>query len=148
MIFTASKPTKTRCLDGLWSRRAMLWAHFNSVEGYSVQKTLRWCAANINSKINLLVYEWAPYKMQNLLYEWVNFAKIFHKILEKSGDFAQKCPKLNWLVYEWVTFSWKIGIRMGLLSNSAVAHPYQNQTLVPSPPSLPPHCHQPKFSAG
>ena len=34
-------------------------------------------------------------------------------------------------LYEWVTFSWKIGTCMGLLSNSAAAHPYQNQTWVP-----------------
>ena len=33
--------------------------------------------------------------------------------LEKSGDFAQNLAKnLDRLVYEWVTFSWKLGICM------------------------------------
>ena len=45
----------------------------------------------------------------------------------KIGWFWSKIgPKLNQLVYEWVTFSWKIEICMGLLSNSVVTHPYQN----------------------
>ena len=39
--------------------------------------------------------------------------------------------KFGRLVYEWVTFSWKTGISMGLLSNSVAAHPYQNQTWAP-----------------
>ena len=39
--------------------------------------------------------------------------------------------KFGRLVYEWVTFSWKTGICMGLLSNSVAAHPYQNQTWAP-----------------
>ena len=39
--------------------------------------------------------------------------------------------KLSRLVYELVTFSWKIGFCMGLISNSVAAHPYQNQTWVP-----------------
>ena len=54
------------------------------------------------------------------------------------GWFFKSSPnlsqKLDRLVYEWVTFSWKIGICMGLLSNSVVAHPYQNQTWVPPGP--------------
>ena len=90
--------------------------------------------------------------MQNLVYEWVDFPNvpliwakigsnlrtfwknrvILIKIWPKNGPIA--------LVYEWVTFSWKIGIYMGLLSNSVVAHPYQNQTRVPPPPGLP-TCH-------
>ena len=81
-----------------------------------------------------------PYKMQNLIYEWVGFSKFsqrlkFKKIFWKFLWFCSKfCPKLSRLVYEWVTFSWKIGICMGLLSNSTAAHPYQNQTWVPPPP--------------
>ena len=67
----------------------------------------------------------------NLSQNWLKFKKIF----EKSGDFAQNLgkfgPKLCRLVYKWVTFSWKIGICMGLLSNFAAAHPYQNQSWVP-----------------
>ena len=41
------------------------------------------------------------------------------------------CTKLDRLVYEWVTFSWKIGLWMVQLSNYVVVHPYQNQTSVP-----------------
>ena len=56
----------------------------------------------------------------------------FKKILKKIGWF---CPKfgtnLSRLVYEWVTFSWKIGTCMGVLSNYMAAHPYHNQTWVP-----------------
>ena len=65
----------------------------------------------------------------NLSQNWLKFKKI----LEKSGDFDQTLAK-NWLVYEWVAFSWKIGICMGLLSNSVAAPPYQNQTWVPPRP--------------
>ena len=38
-----------------------------------------------------------PYKMQNLLYEWVDFSPNlrFSKILEKLGDFAQNLDQ-NW----------------------------------------------------
>ena len=44
------------------------------------------------------------------LYLSQNWLK-FKKILEKLGDFAQNfAKKLGQLVYEWVTFSWKIGI--------------------------------------
>ena len=78
--------------------------------------------------------------MQNSVYEWVDFSK-FPKISAKIGSNLIKCMKNRWfcsifgtklvrLVYEWVTFSWKIGICMGLLSNSAAAHPYQKVTYV------------------
>ena len=40
---------------------------------YSVQKTLRVRATNAGSKISFLVYQWPPYKTQNLVYEWVDF---------------------------------------------------------------------------
>ena len=108
--------------------------------GYSVQKTLRGCAANTGSKISLWVYDWHLVKMQNLVYEWVNFSKFsqiwakIEKILEKIGPFCSKFGlKLAWLVYEWVTFSWKIGICMSLLSIFTAVHPYQDQTWVPDP---------------
>ena len=78
-----------------------------------------------------------PLKMQNLVCEWVclsNVSQIWAQILENFGKIGWFCsksdPKLSRLVYEWITFSWKIGICMGLLSNSEAAHPYQNQTLV------------------
>ena len=79
----------------------------------------------------LVVYEWPVikcmtcYKMQNLVYEWVDFSQ-FSQIWAKIGSNLRKFLKLGWfcsklgrLVYEWVTFSCKIGICMGLLSNSA-----------------------------
>ena len=57
---------------------------------------------------------------------------ICKKILEKIGWFCSKFgPKLGRLVYDRVTFSLKFFIYMGLLSNSAAAHPYQNQILEP-----------------
>ena len=96
--------------------------------GYSVQKTLQGCAANMGSKISLLVYEWPLIKCKI----WYMNGSIFQNLL-KFG------PKLNRLVYEWVTFSCKIGICLGLLSNSVVAHLYQNHTWVPPPPP-PGHC--------
>ena len=93
--------------------------------GYLVQKTLRGCAANMGSKISLLVFMNDPlscYEMQNLVYEWVNFSKFgqnwlkFKKILEKIGNFVQNLAQ-NWadwytngllflekLVFVWVYF--------------------------------------------
>ena len=72
--------------------------------------------------------------MQILVYEWVVFSK-FSQIWAKIGKigwcYLQFGPKSGQLVYEWVIFSWKIGIYMGLLSNSVAACPYQNQTWVP-----------------
>ena len=109
--------------------------------GYLVQKTLRGCAANMGSNISLLVYEWPLIKCKICIWMgWFfksspNVSQIwlkFKKILEKLGDFAQNlAKKLERLVYEWVTFSWKIVFCMNLLSNSVAAHPYQNQTWVP-----------------
>ena len=77
--------------------------------------------------------------MQNLVYEWVDFFQNFPKFEPKSyrkiGRFCLKFgAKLILLVYKWVTYSWKIGICIhvvGLLLNSAMVHPYQNQTWVP-----------------
>ena len=43
----------------------------------------------------------------------------------------------NWAIGIWMGhFSWKIGICRGLLPNSVMAHPYQNQTWVPPDSSL------------
>ena len=73
-----------------------------------VQKTLRECAANMGSKISLLVYEWPLIKckiwymngsiFQNLSQNWLKFKKI----LEKIGNFVQN------FAYEW-----QFGIWMG-----------------------------------
>ena len=85
--------------------------------GYLVQKTLRGCAANMGSKISLLVYEWSPIKCKNLVYEWVDFSKVpqiwakigsnLRKFWEKRWFCSKFGQKLDRLVYEWVTFSWK-----------------------------------------
>ena len=65
----------------------------------------------------------------NLSQNWLKFKKI----LEIKWFCSNLGAKLVWLVYEWVTFSWKIGICMGLhvLSNSAAAHPYHKAVLEP-----------------
>ena len=71
--------------------------------------------------------------------QFSKFAQIWAKmkIFEKIGWFCSKFgSKLDWLVYEWITFSWKIPLCMGLLSNSMAAHPNQIQTWVTPPPSL------------
>ena len=64
--------------------------------GYSVQKTFLGCAANMSSKISLLVYEWPPYKMQNLVYEWIDFSK-FSQIWAKIGSNLRKFWK-HWVI--------------------------------------------------
>ena len=61
--------------------------------GYSVQKTLRGCAANMGSKISLLVFEWPLIKWKKLVYEWVDFSK-FSKIWAKIGSNFGKNPAI------------------------------------------------------
>ena len=74
--------------------------------GGGVQKTLPACAANMGSKISHLVYEW--YKMQNLVYERVDFHNFPKKIWEKYGDFVQNLVQ-NWAVWymNGSLFLWK-----------------------------------------
>ena len=110
------------------------WWHIPHPQ-YSVQKTLRGCATNMGSKISLLVYERLLMKckiwyingliFQNLSQKWLKLIKFWKNwvILLKIGPIG---------IYKWVTFSWKIGTCMGLLSNSVKTHPCQNQTWVPS----------------
>ena len=110
---------------------------------YSVQNTLRACAANMGSKISLLllVYKWPLIKciiwyMNGTIFQnspkfepkFVQIKENFGKIKWFSSYFG---PKMGHLVYEWTTFSWKIGICIGLLSNFAATHSYQNQTWEP-----------------
>ena len=94
------------------------------------------------SKISLSVYEWPLIKCKIWYMNGLIFFAIFPKFepklaqisenFRKSRRFCLKFgPKLGQLVYKWVTFSWKMWYFMGLLSNSAAAHPYQNQTWVP-----------------
>ena len=65
-----------------------------------------------------------------------NWLKPNKKILEKSDILLNFWRKI---LYERDTFSWKIGICMGLLSNfvTVAALPYQNQTRVGLPPPPP-----------
>ena len=92
--------------------------------GYLAQKTLRGCAANMDSKISLLVYEW-PLKNEKSGIWMGRFFKIlpnlsqlaqFKKILEKICNFVQNLAQ-NWadwymngllflekLVFVWVYF--------------------------------------------
>ena len=94
--------------------------------GYSVQKTLWKHAANMGSKISLLVYEWPLIKCRiwymngSIFQTFPKFQPKLAQIFKKFGKIRQFCskfgPKLGWVVYEWVTFSCKIGICMGLLS--------------------------------
>ena len=79
-----------------------------------------------------------PYKMQILVYEWVDFSKFsrylsqnwlkFKKIWEKIGNFVQNLVQ-NWA--DWymngLLFLEKL-VFVGLVSNSVAVHPYQNQT--------------------
>ena len=90
-----------------------------------VQKTLRGFAANMGSKINLLVYEWPLLKCKSGIWMgwffkiWPNLSQNwlkFKKILEKIGNFVQNLAQ-NWadwymngllflekLVFVWVYF--------------------------------------------
>ena len=76
-----------------------------------------------------------PYKMQNLVHVNGSIFPIFPKFEQKLAKFKKIwvillkiSPKIGQIGNEWVTFSKKIGICIGLLSNPTVAHPYQNQT--------------------
>ena len=101
---------------------------------YSVQKTLRGCATNICSKSSLLVYEWPLIKckiwyMNGPIFK--NFLKFEPKYWKNLMICSKVAPKLHQLVYGWVTFKWKIGICMGLLSNSMASCLYQSETWIP-----------------
>ena len=82
--------------------------------------------------MNVTIFQIFP----NLSQNWFKFKKI----LEKSGDFAQNlAKKLGQLVYKWVTFSWKIGVCMDLLSNyGGTSQPIPNLSTSTPPPPPPP----------
>ena len=95
-------------------------------EGGTQYKRPWWaCAANMGSKISLLVYEWPLIKckiwyMNGLIFQ--NFPKYEPKLAQIYENFGKIewfwsnfGAKLVWLVYEWVTFSWEIGIIVHLL---------------------------------
>ena len=109
---------------GLKSKCTYSLQNFNmtvNLKSTDIQKTLQACAANMGSKISLLVYEWPLIKTQSLVYEWVDFSKIVPNLNPnwlKFGWFCSKVgPKLNrldWningslllekLVFVWVYF--------------------------------------------
>ena len=146
--FTSKVFTSRNVALHSFSCPAFLFRHWATYRGggYSVQKTLQGYAANMGSKISLLVYEWPLMKCKIwYMNGWIfQYSQIWTKISSNSRKFWKNrviCSKFGQLVYEWwVTFSWKIGICMGVLSNSAAAHPYQNQTWVLLPPP-PPRLH-------
>ena len=103
------------------------------------------CAANMGSKISLLVYWMTLMKckiwymnesiFQNFLKFEQNWLK-FKKISEKIRWFCSNLVVQSWSD-KWVTFSCKIGICMGLLSNFMAVSPYQNQiSVIPHPASF------------
>ena len=79
-------------------------------------------------------------KCKNLVYEWVDFSKFaqiwakigsnLRKFWKKSSDFAQNLVQnwSNWYM-NGSLFLEKLVFVRGLLSNSAVAHPYQKPIL-------------------
>ena len=73
------------------------------------------------------------YKMRNLVYKWIDFSK-FPNLSQNFGKnwliSLKILGRIGRIVYEGVTFFLKkwVFVSMGLLSNSVVAHPYQNQT--------------------
>ena len=98
--------------------------------GYLVQKTLQRCAANMGSKINLLVYEWPLIRCKiwymngsifpNLSQNWLKFKKILEKICNfVHGIWMSYFFLKNWYLYG-STFKFCGG-----------TYPYQNQTWVP-----------------
>ena len=99
--------------------------------GYLVQKTLRGCAANMGSKISLLVCEWPLIKCK-IWYMILMDGSIFQKLVILFKIWLKIGPIGILMGYFFLkNFSWKTGICMGLLSNPVAAHPYQNQTWVP-----------------
>ena len=72
------------------------------------------------SKIRFLVMiSMTPHEMPNFVYEWVDFKRYFLNLNQNHGWSLRKfgtnwvilvkiSPKSGWLVYEWVTFLWKL----------------------------------------
>ena len=65
----------------------------------------------MGSKISILVYEWSLMKCRI----WYMNGLIFQKFAQIKENFGKICffcskfsPKLDWLVYEWVTFLKKL----------------------------------------
>ena len=70
--------------------------------------------------------------MQNLVYEWVDFFKIWPNLSQNCSKFSSK---LGRLVYEWVTFSWKTGICLWVYFQIPWRHiPTKTKLEYPSPP--------------
>ena len=84
----------------------------------------------MGSKISLLVYEWIWYMNRSIFQNFPKIGSSLRAFWENCVILLKIQPKIEQCqIGIWVTFSLKIC--MGLLSNSGVAHPYQNQTWVP-----------------
>ena len=78
-----------------------------------VSVTIWGCATNTGSKISFTPgIALNSYKIHELVNEWVDWV---------------------WMVYDWVTFSWQIGIRVGPLSSSQWHIPTQTKSEYPHP---------------
>ena len=69
--------------------------------------------------------------MQIMVYKWVSFQFLKKMKEKKLGNFGQN---LGLLEYEWVTFSWKVGICVGRISNSQRHVPTKTELELTPPP--------------
>ena len=95
-----------------WHKAWTVWT--NNLDpgggGYLVQKTLQRCAANMGSKISLLVYEWPLIRCKiwymngsifpNLSQNWLKFKKI----LEKIGNFVHGIWMSYFFLKNWYLY--------------------------------------------
>ena len=99
--------------------------------GYSVQKILYECAANMGSKISLLLYEWPLIKentgfdiwmgikiFPNLSQNWLKFEKKF----EKFGDFAQNLNYI-WMDHFFLKNRYLYGSTFKFRSGTSLSKP-------------------------
>ena len=135
ILLIGSFPGKTHGTDRVWLRGG--GTHYK-------RPYVRGCAANMGSKISLLVYELPFIKcriwymngsiFQNLTKFELKLAQILRKFWKNQVILLKIWSKIGLIgIYIWVHFSWRIGICMGLHSNFAATPPYQNQIWVPSP---------------
>ena len=97
-MYKKSLESSVQLAPQFWTSSGPPW---NKVEnprgGFSVQKTLVACVANMGNKISLFVYEWPfikckIWRVNGSIFQ--NFPKIW-AIFENSGDCAQNFSK-NW----------------------------------------------------
>ena len=126
----------------------LIFVHFGAfIEAFQIPGSRKdpICAANMGSKISLLVYEWPLIKCKIWYMNGLIFQK-FPKFEPKLGSNLRKfCKNRVILLKIWLKIG-PIGMWMGhfflknlylylylvfVLSNFVAAHPYQNQTWVP-----------------